>query len=88
MDVDDEMSVGLGLGLMTGTTPLGGGGGGASSSKKRPKIQRSELSEIIEDISKRQQQGMEGEGVGVVDADGEGESPGLDALATAASELA
>jgi len=52
---------------------------------KRPKMQRSELSEIIEGISKGQ--GMEAPD-GDMDADGEGESEGLDALVTAASEMA
>ena len=52
---------------------------------KRPKL-RSELSEIIEGITKGQQQVIEGPD-GEMDADGEGESPGLDALATAASEM-
>lgn len=54
---------------------------------KRPKMARSELSEIMEGISKGHA-AIETAGEGDVDADGEGESPGLDALATAASELA
>lgn len=50
----------------------------------RPKMPRSELSEIMEGLDREN---------GIVkdddaDADGEGESPGLDALATAASEMA
>ena len=49
----------------------------------RPKIQRSELSEIMEGLD-RENGMMKDEDA---DADGEGESPGLDALATAASEL-
>ena len=58
---------------------------GGSSASKRPKMQRSELSEIIEGISKGQ--AVEGGLSGEMDADGEGESPGLDALATAASGM-
>lgn len=50
----------------------------------RPKMQRSELSEIMEGLD-REHGIMKDEDA---DADGEGESPGLDALATAASELA
>ena len=49
---------------------------------QRPKMQRSELSEIIEGID-----GGVGRYQDDIDADGEGESPGLDALATAASEM-
>ncbi len=52
---------------------------------RRPKMARSELSEIMEGISKGH--AIEG-GEADMDADGEGESPGLDALATAASEMA
>lgn len=62
---------------------LGSASGGVAS--KRPKMQRSELSEILEGISKEQGTGGHD---GEMDADGEGESPGLDALATAASEMA
>ena len=50
----------------------------------RPKMQRSALSEILEGMD-REHGTMRNEDV---DADGEGESPGLDALATAASEMA
>lgn len=51
---------------------------------RRPKMARSELSEIMEGISKGNAiEGNEAD----MDADGEGESPGLDALATAASEM-
>ncbi|KAF6236798.1 hypothetical protein HO173_005089 [Letharia columbiana] len=51
----------------------------------RPKMQRSELSEIMEGLDR--ENGMHKDED--ADADGEeGESPGLDALATAASELA
>lgn len=49
----------------------------------RPKMQRSELSEIMEGLD-RENGVIKDEDV---DADGEGESPGLDALATAASEM-
>jgi len=49
---------------------------------RRPKMARSELSEIMEGISKGTATEAD------MDADGEGESPGLDALATAASEMA
>ena len=69
MELDDVASV----------TAIGG------TAHKRPKLPRSELSEILEGISKEHGGGgHEGE----MDADGEGESPGLDALATAASEIA
>lgn len=50
----------------------------------RPKMQRSELSEIMEGLD-RENGNFKDEDA---DADGEGESPGLDALATAASEMA
>ena len=50
----------------------------------RPKMQRSELSEIMEGMD-RENGMLKDEDA---DADGEGESPGLDALATAASEMA
>ncbi|CAF9935718.1 MAG: hypothetical protein ALECFALPRED_006529 [Alectoria fallacina] len=49
----------------------------------RPKMQRSELSEIMEGLD-RENGTIKDEDA---DADGEGESPGLDALATAASEM-
>ena len=55
-----------------------------SAMPKRPKMQRSELSEIIEGISKGQAMDEHDD---EMDADGEGESPGLDALATAASGM-
>ena len=74
MDMD-----GSGLGLSSSVV-----GGGVVP--KRPKL-RSELSEIIEGISKGQQPGVPDGHDGEMDADGEGESPGLDALATAASEM-
>ncbi|KAL6717857.1 hypothetical protein ACLMJK_003942 [Lecanora helva] len=97
MDTAGGNGGGIGLGLSThADTGLGGGEGSASLPPKRPKM-RSELSEIIEGISKGQQQqqqqqvvtgaGMEGY-EGDMDADGEGESPGLDALATAAGAMA
>ena len=80
MDVDHE----AGLGLGNDSSDCNGGVVPA-----RPKMQRSELSEIIEGISKDQQQQMSIDSHdGDMDADGEGESPGLDALATAASEMA
>ncbi len=50
----------------------------------RPKMQRSELSEIIEGLDRENGMAKDED----VDADGDGESPGLDALATAASEMA
>ena len=50
----------------------------------RPKMPRSELSEIMEGLD-RENGILKDEDA---DADGEGESPGLDALATAASEMA
>lgn len=57
---------------------------------RRPKMARSELSEIMEGISKGSAgsagSAIEGEEIDM-DADGEGESPGLDALATAASGM-
>ena len=56
----------------------------------RPKMQRSELSEIMEGLV-RENGITKDEDVDVdadADADGEGESPGLDALAIAASEMA
>ena len=49
----------------------------------RPKMQRSELSEIIEGLDRDNGMNRDED----ADADGEGESPGLDALATAASEM-
>lgn len=49
----------------------------------RPKMQRSELSEIMEGLD-RENGMIKNEDM---DADGEGESPGLDALAAAASEM-
>ena len=57
----------------------------------RPKMQRSELSEIMEGLDRENGVLTKNEDADVdadVDADGEGESPGLDALATAASEMA
>jgi len=59
---------------------VGLGIGGAV--QRRPKMARSELSEIMEGISK----GNAIEGT-EADMDADGESPGLDALATAASEM-
>lgn len=50
----------------------------------RPKMQRSELSEIMEGLDRENGITKDED----ADADGEGESPGLDALATAASEMA
>ena len=50
----------------------------------RPKLQRSELSEIMEGLDRENGITKDED----ADADGEGESPGLDALATAASEMA
>lgn len=50
----------------------------------RPKMQRSELSEIMEGLDRENGNYKDED----ADADGEGESPGLDALATAASEMA
>lgn len=86
MEVDvvspEAGSAGAGLGLPT----VGGG-----VVPRRPKMARSELSEIMEGITKSTQAGgtgLVGPVEGELDADGEGESPGLDALATAASELA
>ena len=52
----------------------------------RPKMQRSELSEIMEGLDR--ENGIIKDEDADADADGEGESPGLDALATAASEMA
>lgn len=71
MDVDSDGS-GMGLEL-----PKAG-------RVARPKMQRSELSEIMEGLD-RENGTIKDEDA---DADGEGESPGLDALATAASEMA
>lgn len=56
----------------------------AAGRAARPKMQRSELSEIMEGLD-RENGILKDEDA---DADGEGESPGLDALATAASEMA
>ena len=53
----------------------------------RPKMQRSELSEIMEGLD-RENAFLPKHEEADADADGEGESPGLDALATAASEMA
>ena len=53
----------------------------------RPKMQRSELSEIMEGLD-RENGFLPKNEEADADADGEGESPGLDALATAASEMA
>ena len=50
----------------------------------RPKMQRSELSEIMEGFNRENGITRDED----ADADGEGESPGLDALATAASGIA
>ena len=50
----------------------------------RPKMQRSELSEIMEGLDRENGTSKDED----ADADGEGESPGLDALATVASEMA
>ena len=61
----------------------GSGMGMDASRVARPKLQRSELSEIMEGLD-RENGMMKDEDA---DADGEGESPGLDALATAASGL-
>lgn len=69
MDVDSDDGSGLGIEM---------------PKMSRPKMPRSELSEIIEGLD-RENNGIKDEDV---DADGEGESPGLDALATAASEMA
>ncbi|KAL9123783.1 MAG: hypothetical protein Q9217_006821 [Psora testacea] len=60
-----------------------------ASKKERPKMQRSELSEILENVSAgvTTSTGLETGGRSLsedLDADGEGESPGLDALAMAA----
>lgn len=49
----------------------------------RPKMPRSELSEIMEGLDRENGITRDED----ADADGEGESPGLDALATAASEM-
>ena len=49
----------------------------------RPKMPRSELSEIMEGLDRENGIARDDD----ADADGEGESPGLDALATAASEM-
>lgn len=62
--------------------PLGSTTGGVVP--RRPKMARSELSEIMEGITKGS--AIEGGEIDI-DADGEGESPGLDALATAASGM-
>ena len=56
---------------------------GRSGRAQRPKV-KSELSEIMEGIDRENNGRMTSDG----DEDGEGESPGLDALATAASEMA
>lgn len=56
---------------------------GGAGFTKRPRM-RSELSEIMEGLD-RENGVLRGEED--MDADGEGESPGLDALATAASEM-
>ena len=61
-----------------------------ASKGERPKMLRSELSEILENVSAGVGPGQEG-GRGAseeMDADGEGESPGLDALAMAAGTIA
>ncbi|KAK4694214.1 hypothetical protein P7C71_g3332, partial [Lecanoromycetidae sp. Uapishka_2] len=76
MEVDEDTFSGLASG--NASRPQMGGRGG------RPKMPKSELSEIME--------GFNGDKEMVVaeddEEDGEGESPGLDALATAASEMA
>ena len=61
-----------------------------ASKGDRPKMIRSELSEILENVSAGVGSGQEtGRGVSEdMDADGEGESPGLDALAMAAGTIA
>lgn len=51
-----------------------------TNTEPRPKMMRSELSEILESVGKGQEGSADD-----MDADGEGESPGLDALAAAAS---
>ena len=61
-----------------------------ASKSERPKMQRSELSEILENVSAGVTSGQEmARGASEdMDADGEGESPGLDALAMAAGTIA
>ena len=82
----DAMDVTHNGGLGAGNDSSNGSGG---ILPKRPKLERSELSEILEGVSKSQQQQMSMNPHDAdMDADGEGESPGLDALATAASEMA
>lgn len=76
MDVDDEPF----SGLSNGNRVKAHAGGRAG----RPKMPRSELSEIMEGLD-REKGTVAGEGD---EEDCEGESPGLDALATAASEMA
>lgn len=56
--------------------------GSRSGRAQRPKM-KSELSEIMEGIDRENNGRINSEG----DEDGEGESPGLDALATAAIEM-
>lgn len=51
------------------------------ATNERPKMQRSELSEILENVSA----GVGGDRGMSEDLDGEGESPGLDALASVAA---
>ena len=72
MDVDSD---GSGLGIDLSRT---------GKSASRPKMPRSELSEIIEGLDRQNRMHKDED----ADVDGEGESPGLDALATAASEMA
>lgn len=75
MDIDsDGSSMGMELSRVAGRVA-------------RPKMPRSELSEIMEGLDRENGFLPKNEEVDA-DADGEGESPGLDALATAASEMA
>ena len=84
MDLDGGATATAGSSTTT-TTPLTG-------KSERPKMQRSELSEILEHVSAgvntSPATGVEAVGGRSLsedlDADGEGESPGLDALAMAA----
>ncbi|KAG8533230.1 uncharacterized protein KY384_002013 [Bacidia gigantensis] len=81
MDLDVTTSSGAGRqSMMAPMVPQMGGGGGGGSKNERPRMPRSELSEILENVQNS------GVADGVGEADAEGESPGLDALALAAGQ--
>lgn len=78
MDLDSDEGTGMGMDPPSRTPAV------AVGRVPRPKMQRSELSEIMEGLDRENGNYKDED----ADADGEGESPGLDALATAASEMA